>query len=201
MIHDNMEKEMYIVQYSGPFAFIKPWTAVRDSLTFSQQFLTPSILMGIELKLFPELLGQKEYKKKIIRHKLTYAGMSRQQEQTQTRGIKVQQRLNRAMRPRSILARGVLISPVLYLAFADKADAEIAVEQHVCLCRNEDLLLPSANIMQMQKEEFDSLDGFELHFEETDNSFMVGYNRFKNGEIMFGWLDISENPLQRGSDE
>lgn len=30
---------MYIVTYKGPFGFIKPWTAVRDGETFSQQFL------------------------------------------------------------------------------------------------------------------------------------------------------------------
>ncbi|MFT7482658.1 MAG: hypothetical protein ACI8WW_001596, partial [Oceanospirillaceae bacterium] len=47
-----MEK-FYVVKYTGPFGFIKPWTAVRDSETFSQQFLTPSIVEGIEKKLFP----------------------------------------------------------------------------------------------------------------------------------------------------
>jgi hypothetical protein len=47
---------MYVVKYTGPFGFIKPWTAVRDDLTFSQQFLTPSMIAGIERKLFPELL-------------------------------------------------------------------------------------------------------------------------------------------------
>lgn len=41
---------LYIVKYSGPFGFIKPWTAVRDSETFSQQFLTPSIVEGMEKK-------------------------------------------------------------------------------------------------------------------------------------------------------
>lgn len=39
---------MYIVTYKGQFGFIKPWTAVRDGETFSQQFLTPSIIEGIE---------------------------------------------------------------------------------------------------------------------------------------------------------
>ena len=53
----------YVVKYSGPFGFIKPWTAVRDSETFSQQFLTPSIVEGIEKKLFPELLGEEGIKK------------------------------------------------------------------------------------------------------------------------------------------
>lgn len=47
---------MYVVTYTGKFGFIKPWTAVRDGETFSQQFLTPSMIEGIEKKLFPELL-------------------------------------------------------------------------------------------------------------------------------------------------
>lgn len=46
----------YIVKYTGKFGFIKPWTAVRDGETFSQQFLTPSNIEGIEKKLFPEIL-------------------------------------------------------------------------------------------------------------------------------------------------
>lgn len=54
---------MYVVKYSGPFGFIKPWTAVRDTETFSQQFLTPSIVEGIEKKLFPELLNESGIKK------------------------------------------------------------------------------------------------------------------------------------------
>ena len=45
-----MEK-IYVVKYSGPFGFIKPWTAVRDRKQFSQQFLTPSIIEGIRQKL------------------------------------------------------------------------------------------------------------------------------------------------------
>lgn len=47
---------MYVVTYTGKVGFIKPWTAVRDGETFSQQFLTPSMIEGIEKKLFPELL-------------------------------------------------------------------------------------------------------------------------------------------------
>lgn len=42
----------YVVKYTGPFGFIKPWTAVRDGLTYSQQFLSPSTLEGIEKNYF-----------------------------------------------------------------------------------------------------------------------------------------------------
>ncbi|MFT6937988.1 MAG: hypothetical protein ACJA1N_002292, partial [Saprospiraceae bacterium] len=61
----------YVVKYDGHFGFIKPWTAVRDSETFSQQFLTPSIVEGMEKKLFPELLETKGIQK-IKRHRLNY---------------------------------------------------------------------------------------------------------------------------------
>ncbi|MGN9307592.1 hypothetical protein [Enterococcus faecium] len=71
----------YVVKYSGAFGFIKPWTAVRDSETFSQQFLTPSIIEGIEKKLFPELLRERGIKK-IKRYRLNYQGLDMQQERT-----------------------------------------------------------------------------------------------------------------------
>ncbi|MEM1123790.1 MAG: hypothetical protein AAGJ18_25350, partial [Bacteroidota bacterium] len=78
--------DYFVVKYTGPFGFIKPWTAVRDSETFSQQFLTPSIIAGMERKLFPKLL---QFPYKIYRikgHRLTYSQMTGQQEQIQSRG-------------------------------------------------------------------------------------------------------------------
>ena len=76
---------MYVVTYKGQFGFIKPWTAVRDGETFSQQFLTPSIIEGIEKKLFPELLNVPGIHK-ILRHKLKYDSLDSQQEVIQPRG-------------------------------------------------------------------------------------------------------------------
>ena len=134
----------YTVRYTGKFGFIKPWTAVRDGETFSQQFLTPSIIEGIEKKLFPELLVNNSSISKIKRHKLSYASIDLQQEVTQTRGWKVSKR--EMSRERSILKRGVMLDPVLYLAFSDKSDAETAAKQHICLCRNEDVMLPDTEI-------------------------------------------------------
>lgn len=58
-----MDKKLFVVKYSGPFGFIKPWTAVRDGETYSQQFLTPSIVEGMEKKLFPEMLAERGIKK------------------------------------------------------------------------------------------------------------------------------------------
>src|SRR3954451_14882475 len=135
----------YVVKYSGPFGFIKPWTAVRDSKTFSQQFLTASIIEGIEKKIFPELLSEIGIKK-ILRHKLSYSSISVQQEVTQTRGWEYKKQQGIMIRNRSILERGIMLNPVLLLAFVNGEDALHASLQHICLCRNEDVLLPEPSI-------------------------------------------------------
>lgn len=176
----------YVIKYKGPFGFIKPWTAVRDSKTFSQQFLTPSIIEGIRQKLGVTT---------ILRHKLTYTSISVQQEQTQTRGWenKTQQKL--MIRKQSILERGIMIDPILYLAFESAEDGNKAVQQHICLCRNEDVLLPDLEIIEMNEPEFDEITGFELRFGENEKSFLVGFNRFNNSEAMYGWLEITGKPV------
>ncbi|WP_346237693.1 hypothetical protein ABDK00_001270 [Niabella insulamsoli] len=137
--------KLYIVKYSGPFGFIKPWTAVRDSETFSQQFLTPSIVEGIEKKLFPELLDERGIRR-ILGHRLSYTQISQQQEVIQTRGWNSTKKGKQILfeRPTAILIRGILLEPVLHLAFLTKEDAEKAFVQHICLCRNEDILMPVA---------------------------------------------------------
>jgi hypothetical protein len=185
----------YVVKYSGPFGFIKPWTAVRDSKTFSQQFLTASIIEGIEKKLFPQLLTEKGIRK-IIRHKLSYSSISVQQEVTQTRGWEYKKQQALMIRNRSILERGVMLNPALLLSFATREDAFQASLQHICLCRNEDVLLPETEIELMTTDEFDALDGFELKLEETDEAFVTGFNRFNNAEPMYGKLEITGNPVR-----
>lgn len=183
----------YIVKYSGPFGFIKPWSAVRDASggeTYSQQFLTPSIIEGIRQKL--EV-------KSILRHRLTYAGMDVQQEVVQARAWS--KKGKQYIKERSILNRGVMLYPSLYLAFDSLEDAGKAAIQHICLCRNEDMLLPDESIFEMTQEEFDQLDGYELRFETSANSFLVGYNRFKENEEMMGYIEIVGNPIQRERNE
>ena len=196
---DPIEKKpMHIVKYSGPFGFIKPWTAVRDIETYSQQFLTPSIVAGMERKLFPELLAKGFGIYRIKRHRLSYSQISRQQEQTQPRGWnKIK---NGWERTYSILTRGVLVDPILLLGFDRHSDALRAAKQHICLCRNEDLLYPSEEIIRTDETESDSnealFSGFELIFEEHEKSFTVGYNRFHNNEPMRGWLKIVGDPVK-----
>ena len=176
----------YVVKYTGPFGFIKPWTAVRDSKTFSQQFLTPSIIEGIRQKL--EV-------KTILRHKLTYTSISVQQEQTQTRGWEKKTQLKMMVRNQSILERGVMIDPLLFLAFDSKEDAIKASKQHICLCRNEDVLLPDSEIIEIDESEFDEITGFELRFGESEKSFLVGFDRFTDSQAMHGWLEITGKPV------
>lgn len=192
----------YVVKYSGPFGFIKPWTAVRDSETFSQQFLTPSVLAGIERKLFPELLNKEFGLYKIKRHRLTYQQMSQQQEQIQPRGWNKKGKSTNQYfeRPYAILVRGVLVNPVLFLAFDNEQDALAAVTQHICLARNEDILLPQEEIMVITEEEFDQdqevFYGFELIPGQSDDAFLVGYNRLDQNKPMYGSLKIVGNPVK-----
>jgi len=188
----------YVVKYSGPFGFIKPWTAVRDSETFSQQFLTPSIVEGIEKKLFPELLTIPGINK-IAGHRISYDQVSGQQEVIQTRGWNSTRKGKQFLfdRPKAILIRGILQNPILHLAFLSEEDAIIAAKQHVCLCRNEDMLYPEA-IINTSKNDFEEDEekfaGFELVFEKNDKSFLVGYHRVSN-EPMYGWIRVVGQPV------
>ena len=165
---------LYVVRYTGPFGFIKPWTAVRDAETFSQPFLTPSILEGMRQKLGVEAIAT---------HRLSHAGIARQQEQTQARAwtkvrdkalAKGNERFNRSQ---GILVRGVMLSPHLHLAFGTAADAARAAEQHVCLCRNEDVLLPEPPT-EMTTDAFAAIPGFTFEERSGPGTLLVGYNRF-----------------------
>ena len=181
--------EFHVVTYVGPFGYLKPWTAVRDGETYSQQFLTPSIIEGMRQK-----LGVSQ----ILRHKLSYTGLSMQQEQTHPRGWIHEKKKQQMTRPRAILMRGVLLSPVLHLAFATAADADLAATQHLCLCRNEDVMLPVEQLA-LSEPVFATIPGFELRFADGPkaDAFLVGYNRFLAGEPMYGRLEISGNPVAK----
>ena len=88
-----------------------------------------------------------------------------------------------------------MLHPNLYLGFDNLEDAKMAMRQHICLCRNEDLMLPDDNILTITEDDFNSIDGFELRFGESEQSFLVGYNRFDNSKPMYGWLEISGKPV------
>lgn len=177
---------LYIVEYSGSFGYLKPWTAVRDGETYSQQFLTPSVIRGMELKL--DASGQIL----ILRHRLSYDFLDTQQEVVHARAWK-----RGKPRNQGVITRGVLVNPVLRLAFATEGEAQQASRQHLCLCRNEDLVFPAEKIERLNADEFDQLDGFELRFEpENPTAFPVGYNRFEHGQLMRGWLQVVGRPVR-----
>uniref|UniRef100_A0AB33IZ14 Uncharacterized protein n=1 Tax=Prevotella sp. GTC17253 TaxID=3236793 RepID=A0AB33IZ14_9BACT len=186
---------MFVVRYEGKFGFIKPWTSVRDGMTYTQQFLTPSIIEGIEKKLFPEMLAIQGVISKILRYKLRYDAVDIQKEKTQARGWEYKKKEKLMIRNQSVLERGVMINPILYLGFDTEDSANRASKQHICLCRNEDLMFPMSEVVYMSEEEFNQIEGFELRFGESEQSFLVGYNRFANNAPMYGWLEISGNPV------
>lgn len=178
---------LFVVRYSGNFGFIKPWSAVRDSgggETYSQQFLTPSIIEG---------LRQKLEVKEILRHKLQYSGISLQQETIEAKAWEYKNKTH--ILNTSIIKRGILISPILFLAFSSEEDAVKASREHICLCRNEDILLPDDEVLALTPEEFDSISGYELRFTEEAGAFMVGYNRFNDNKPMFGKIEITGKPI------
>jgi hypothetical protein len=65
------------------------------------------------------------------------------------------------------------------------------------LCRNEDILLPS-EIIETDKMLFETneelFNGFELVFEQSEQSFLVGYHRMTS-EQMYGWIRVVGNPI------
>jgi hypothetical protein len=189
--------DYHVVKYTGPFGFIKPWTAVRDKETFSQQFLTPSIIEGIEKKIFPELLDIKGIQK-IKRHRLNYLGLDIQQERTWSKGgFKVSKKGKAWKTNLAIIDRGVMLQPHLYLVFENRQDAQKALKEHICLCRNEDIMLPN-EIIELSEKEFDQIDGFELLFEGDKSAmFKVGHNRFDDAKEMYGQLAVFGNPIRQ----
>lgn len=192
----------YVVRYSGPFGFIKPWTAVRDSETFSLQFLITSTIEGIEKKLFPELLHTTERVQKISRYRLNYCGLDSQQERTWSKGGFVKEKKKDGQgniyyiaKNISIITRGVLLYPHLYLAFDNSEDALRAAKQSICLCRNEDILLPDSP-KEMTTEEFEQIEGFEWIPSDKDNGFKSGNNRYHGSEEIYGSLHVTGNPIR-----
>ncbi|EOZ98895.1 hypothetical protein A33Q_0878 [Indibacter alkaliphilus LW1] len=180
----------YVIKYSGPFGFIKPWTAVRDELTYSQTFLSPSTVKGISQKLFG--LGEVN---RIKRYRLQFDVISEQQEQTWAPLRKVSKKAGVKSLNNGILTRGVLLNPELFLAFTSLEDAENAIEQHLCLCRNEDVLLPNYEfgVEEILENDFNNLPGFELLPSDDPNDIPAGRDRYEEGAPMtYGQLYIKE---------
>jgi len=183
-----MSTSLFCLRYTGPFAFIKPWTAVRDETTYSQTYLSPSTVKGLSQKLFG--LGETD---RIRRYRLHFDVIDEQQEQTWAPLRKISNKDGVPTLNNGIVNRGVLLNPVLTLAFASREDAEAALGQHICLARNEDVLLPDADegIRAMEEAAFDALPGFELRPADADSGIPAGRDRYQDGAPMtYGQLVI-----------
>ncbi|MEZ4901762.1 MAG: hypothetical protein R2822_08410 [Spirosomataceae bacterium] len=49
----------------------------------------------------------------------------------------------------------------------------------------------------MTDTEFDTIEGFELKFTDSENGFKVGHNRFDGAAEMFGELKVFGNPIRK----
>lgn len=178
----------YVVKFSGPFGFIKPWTAVRDELSYSQTYLSPSTVKGISQKLFG--LGNMNH---IKRYRLQFDVISEQQEQTWAPLRKVENKKGVLTLNNGIITRGILLNPVLYLAFETLEDAHVAAEQHLCLCRNEDLMYPDFDelVREVNDDAFEALPGFEFIETGEASDIPAGRDRYQEGAPMsYGSLKI-----------
>ena len=192
---------------------------------YNDQLEYPYFKRFTEKKLFPELLIQRGIQGYIVGHRLNYIGINRQQEQTWSKAwierkgepVVEQQIIKKkgieeykevkiptiTRRPATgILTRGVLIEPNLYLAFQNQQQAERAFTQHICLCRNEDLLFPE-ELTEATEDEWktEAYPGYELILNaDTNRQFKVGHNRFNDSSPMYGTLQSFGDPIRKRAD-
>ena len=161
---------IYVVKYVGRFGFIKPVTSTKDGKSVTNTFLYPSSIIGIERHLFPKLSENNSKKiTKIIGHRIDYTTISVQQERVHAiSNIESTQHQKNEYYGFNvgIVNRGVMVNPILYFAFNNEIDAEIARNSHVCLSRNEDLMLSDGHIYKLNDindfNDPNEYPGFEL---------------------------------------
>lgn len=166
---------LHVVTFEGPLGFIKPAQAVRDEQIFSQRFLAPSTVEGMRQKLGASAID---------RVRLDAQELTRPQQETiQAPTTRIQSSYERE---ESIVERRFLLRPTLYLGFVNPEDADLAERQHLCLCRNEDVVLPTTR-EEMSDDEFDQLPGFTF-IPDPDGTAVAGYNRY-TGEYDRGRIE------------
>jgi len=171
----------YIIEYKGKTGFIKPFTSMRDSETNSEKYLPTSTINGIEKKLFGDIKGR------ILRYRLNFDNIQSTQEATQSIEKETfgKKNLKYSKYNTGIITRYILINPSLYLLFDNYEYAKECLDQHICLSRNEDILLPNDNIIEINNlEEFDGFNGYEaISCDDIDeDSVYMGVNKYTNKE-------------------
>lgn len=164
----------YVVKYTGEFGFIKPFTSMRDDFINSEKYLYPSTINGIEKKIFNDIQDR------IVRHRLDFDSLSEQKETTKSISPKTEN--GKTFYERNLISKIFLINPKLYLFFDNIEDAEIANKTVVFLSRNEDILFPNKNIININDNEIDNVDGFEgvKTTMEDEEGMFVGFNKYTN---------------------
>jgi len=167
----------YVIKYTGDFGFIKPPTANRSGLIFSQNYLTPANIRGIEKFLFPEeLYLLSDYEPRIIRHRVYFRQRIQTVETTHGRGTGLYKGIYRG---KATLQRHVLFNLIVHLAFSQEKYAQDAIKHHIHFGAKEHLLFPDKLILKMSPLEFKQIKGFEFITNNNhNNSILIGYDRY-----------------------
>jgi hypothetical protein len=181
---------MHAVKYTGDFGFIKPFSALRDIKTYSVLGLTPSIVMGIETKLFGDCANR------IISHRLSFTNIVSMKEQATSIGYKIDKNKNNTYRKKigSVIERFVLVNPCLYLLVNTIEEAEEMSCQNIRLTRNEEILFPSKDIITVNDQnafDSDDFEGYELVScdENNLNGQYYGSNKY-TGKDQYAFMKV-----------
>ena len=179
-----MSGKYYAVKYCGDFGLIKPFGGLRESSIFTMVAPTPSIIMGIENKIF----GDNE--NRIIKHRLNFSTIQETSETTESIDKKGST---------WFIPKNVLINPELFLLVSKKEHVDIMENSSIRLCRNEDILIPTDVIELDNIDDFDdevNFPGYELIpcSEEHPMGNWYGFNNYSN-DNQYCYLNIIGKPV------
>lgn len=196
---------LYCVRYkdlnSCSVGYIRPWNSVRDEETYSLTYLPTSFIDGIEKEL--------DCKKKILRHKLRFNGMTTEFFLSPSITLKTLMKNGNVTtsikRDNGTSTIHQLCEPEIILGFEDKEDAINASTQAIYVGQTQYMIYPipfdydsekydvndiyndENMIREMNEEEFSALVGTETFptTKEDENGVYCGNNRFRNDERMY----------------
>lgn len=181
---------MYCVKFGSrsaiKYGFIKPYNAVRDDETYSLTYITPSMLDGI--------IHEHELKGRILRHKLTFDGMTKNDYKKSRVFNDLDHDSNNGVFSEVIdddvqmspHTRHSLINPTLTLVFELKEDAEQMCTETIYIGQSEYYIYPIEEF-EISEDEFNELEGVESFITDEDDEFgfYCGNNRLKDNTPMY----------------